>query len=111
MGCRSYVDAQMTDAIKISRSAASISDSESDDEADATVRMAADSEWRRGLRKFPGAEVLSATTPMAQRFGRKPRTGSHRFGRHAGGEFRHGWFAARKCHGFIPNGRIAPYGY
>ena len=57
MGFRSYIDAQLTGALKISRIVESLSDSESDDEANATIRLAADEGMRRKLRKFPGGET------------------------------------------------------
>ena len=56
MGFRSYIDTQLTDALKISRVVASLSDSESDDEANATIRLEADEGLRRKLRKFPDAK-------------------------------------------------------
>ena len=57
MGFRGYIDTQLTDALKISRIVASLSDSESDDETRATLRVAADEGLRKKLRKFPGGET------------------------------------------------------
>ena len=61
MGFRSYIDTQLTDALKIPRIVASLSDSESDDEANATIRLAADEGMRKNcansrLAKPPGDE-------------------------------------------------------
>ena len=57
MGFRSYIDTQLTDALKISRIVASLSDSEIDDEERATLRLASDDGMREKLRKFPGGET------------------------------------------------------
>ena len=57
MGFRSYIGKQLTDALEISRVVASLSDSESDDEANAAIRLAADEGLRKKLRKFLGGET------------------------------------------------------
>ena len=57
MGFRSDIGALLKDALKIPRVLASLSDSESYDEANATIRVAAENGPRRKLRKFPGGET------------------------------------------------------
>ena len=50
MGFRSYIDTQLTDAFEVRRLFRKVSDSEGDDEARATIRLAADGQLRRKLR-------------------------------------------------------------
>ena len=57
MGYRRYIDTQLTGALGISRLVSTISDPESDDEANATVRLVADGHMRKKLRKFHGGEI------------------------------------------------------
>ena len=60
MGFRSYIDTQLTDALKISRIVSSLSDSESDDETRATLRLASDEGLRKKTAQIPGRRNLRA---------------------------------------------------
>ena len=56
MGFRSYIDTQLTDALKISRIISRPRDSGSDDDPDAPTRIACEDSLRKKLRPFPGRE-------------------------------------------------------
>ena len=54
MGCRSYIDTQLTDALEISRLISRPTDSDSDGGPDAPTAVACEDALRRRLRPFPG---------------------------------------------------------
>ena len=56
MGFRSYIDTQLTDALKISRLISRPTDSGSDDDPDAPSRIARGDSLRKKIRPFPGRE-------------------------------------------------------
>ena len=56
MGFRSYVDTQLTDALKISRLISRPTDSDSEDDPDAPTALACEDALRKRLRPFPGRE-------------------------------------------------------
>ena len=57
VGFRSYIDTQLSDAMRISRLVATASNSDSADEANTTVRIAAGESLRKRPRLFPGGEI------------------------------------------------------
>ena len=57
MGFRSYVDTQLTDALKIPRLLVRATASDSDDDPDAPANLAMGAPLRKKLRGFPGSEL------------------------------------------------------
>ena len=57
MGFRSYVDTQLTDALKVSRIIANVTNSDSEDDADIPTNFAWGDPLRKKLKVFPGQEI------------------------------------------------------